>query len=160
MKNKGFTLIELMIVIAIITILSSIGIQKYSSSIRNAKDSNVLALLSSFRSAYVLYITDNSSVEAPSTIQDMEYYLTNSIKRIIADGITSGGAITSYQVKAGTVVKNGIESEGYADFEGEENIAELYYNSDDGVFWVDGTKNDKVVGEGYTDTRGELWKNY
>jgi prepilin-type N-terminal cleavage/methylation domain-containing protein len=159
MKNKGFTLIELMIVIAIITILSSIGIQKYSSSIRNAKDSNVLALLSSFRSAYVLYITDNSSAEAPSTIQDMEYYLTNSIKRIIADGITSGGAITSYQVEAGTVEKDGDESIGRGDFEGEKNIGELYYKNDEGIFWVDGTKNGEV-GEEYRNTRGELWKNY
>jgi hypothetical protein len=89
----------------------------------------------------------------------MEYYLTNSIKRIIADGITSGGAITSYQVEAGTVEKDGDESIGRGDFEGEKNIGELYYKNDEGIFWVDGTKNGEV-GEEYRNTRGELWKNY
>lgn len=154
--KKGFTLIELMIVVAIVGILSSIVGAKYSGNIKKTKDSNVLALLSSFRSAYVLYITDNSSAGAPSAIKDMEYYLTNSIKSITAEGITSGEPITSYQVKAGTVKKGVDESEGYGNFDGEKNIGELYYDSDEGEFWVDGTKN----GEDYTDTRGELWKNY
>ena len=154
--KKGFTLIELMIVVAIIAILSSIVGAKYSESIKKTRDSNVLAFLSSLRSAYVLYITDNSSAMAPFTIQDMEYYLTNSIKNITADGITSGGAITSYQVKAGTVKQGVNESIGRDDFLGEKNIAELYYNSDEGSFWVDGTEKK----EDYTDTRGELWKNY
>ena len=87
----------------------------------------------------------------------MEYYLTNSVKNIISDGITSGGAITSYQVKAGTVIKGDTESEGRDEYDGLKNIAELYYDNRNGKFWIDGTTGSGID---FRDTRDKLWNNY
>ena len=57
MKNNGFTLIELMIVIAIIGVLASIGIPSYLSYIKNSQIKACLAETKSYANDtyYLLY---------------------------------------------------------------------------------------------------------
>ena len=55
MKNKAFTLIELMIVIAIIVFLASIGIPKYKSYILKAKQAEIAVNLSALHAAEQAY---------------------------------------------------------------------------------------------------------
>ncbi len=61
MKNnkKGFTLIELMIVVAIIGILAAIAIPKFADLINKAKEGSTKGALSSVRSAVQVYYGDN-----------------------------------------------------------------------------------------------------
>ena len=61
MKNvkKGFTLIELMIVVAIIGILAAIAIPKFADLINKAKEGSTKGALSSVRSAIQVYYGDN-----------------------------------------------------------------------------------------------------
>ena len=61
MKNnkKGFTLIELMIVVAIIGILAAIAIPKFADLISKAKEGSTKGALSSVRSAIQVYYGDN-----------------------------------------------------------------------------------------------------
>ena len=61
MKNnkKGFTLIELMIVVAIIGILAAIAIPKFADLINKAKEGSTKGSLSSVRSAIQVYYGDN-----------------------------------------------------------------------------------------------------
>ena len=61
MKNnkKGFTLIELMIVVAIIAILAAIAIPKFADLINKAKEGSTKGALSSVRSAIQVYYGDN-----------------------------------------------------------------------------------------------------
>ena len=59
MNKKGFTLIELMIVVAIIGILAAIAIPKFADLINKSKEGATKGALSSVRSALQVYYGDN-----------------------------------------------------------------------------------------------------
>ncbi|MBL8023007.1 MAG: type II secretion system protein [Elusimicrobia bacterium] len=58
-KGGGFTLIELILVAAIIGLLASIAIPKFGNMIRKAKEAALKAILGSLRSALSIYYADN-----------------------------------------------------------------------------------------------------
>ncbi|GAB2493888.1 pilin [Pseudoxanthomonas sangjuensis] len=61
-KNmQGFTLIELMIVVAIIAILAAIALPAYSDYTKKAKVSEVITAASSGRTAIAEYVASNSA---------------------------------------------------------------------------------------------------
>src|SRR5271170_7585745 len=57
-KRRGFTLIELMIVVAIIGILAAIAIPKFADLVRKAKEGQTKGSLGSLRSALSIYYSD------------------------------------------------------------------------------------------------------
>jgi prepilin-type N-terminal cleavage/methylation domain-containing protein len=59
--KKGFTLIELMIVVAIISILAALATAKFSDLISKSKEGHTKAALSYARSALAIYYADNAS---------------------------------------------------------------------------------------------------
>lgn len=59
MNKKGFTLIELMIVVAIIGILAAIAIPKFANLINKSKEGATKGALSTVRSAIQVYYGDN-----------------------------------------------------------------------------------------------------
>ena len=59
MKRKGFTLVELVIVIAILGILAGVAIPAYANLQDDARSSQVQATLGSFRSALSIYYAKN-----------------------------------------------------------------------------------------------------
>ncbi len=59
MNKKGFTLIELMIVVAIIGILAAIAIPKFANLINKSKEGATKGALSTVRSAIQIYYGDN-----------------------------------------------------------------------------------------------------
>ena len=68
MKNlkKGFTLIELMIVVAIIAILAVVAAPKFGQQLKKAKDSKAISLVGTYRSALTMHAADNEAVYATS----------------------------------------------------------------------------------------------
>ncbi len=59
-KQKGFTLIELMIVVAIIGIIAAIGYPSYSESVSKSRRGNAQAEMLSLSSALERYYTQNN----------------------------------------------------------------------------------------------------
>lgn len=98
--RRGFTLIELMVVMAIITIIVSIAVPLYQRSITRAKESVLKSNLFSLRSVIDEYTFDKQ--KAPQSLQDLvtEGYLrqvpidpmtnsTDTWKIIMEDAMTS-----------------------------------------------------------------------
>lgn len=60
-QNKGFTLLELMIVVAIIGILSMVALPAYQENVAASKRADAKASLSSFAGLMERYYTENNS---------------------------------------------------------------------------------------------------
>lgn len=63
--TAGFTLIELMLVVAIIGLLAAIALPKFGEVLRKAKEASVRGKLGSLRSAMELYYVDNEGALYP-----------------------------------------------------------------------------------------------
>ena len=83
-RSRGFTLIELMIVISLILILVSISIPAYNQSILRAKESVLLQNLFTLRSLISQYTLDKQ--KAPQSLEDLVQ--AQYIKQIPIDPIT------------------------------------------------------------------------
>jgi len=60
--KQGFTLIELMIVVAIVGILSAIAIPKFASLLEKSREGATQGNLAAIRSAVTIYYTDKEGI--------------------------------------------------------------------------------------------------
>jgi len=108
MKNqKGFTLIELMIVVAIIAILAAIALPAYSDYTKKAKVSEVILAASAVRTAVSEYAAGNGAL--PPATWTPEAQTSDYVSGVAWDGNTitatstvpgAEGTITLDAVKA------------------------------------------------------------
>jgi len=87
MKHNGFTLIELMIVVAIIGILAAVGIPQYQNYVARAQVSEGLTLASGAKIAVAEYFSTNGTFPADNT----------------EAGLSDAGTITGNYVESVTV---------------------------------------------------------
>lgn len=83
-RARGFTLMELVIVMTIIAILSTIAVPIYVTHVRRAKEVVLLQNLQEMRHAVDKYITDKE--KAPQSLQDL--VSAGYLRRIPEDPIT------------------------------------------------------------------------
>ncbi len=81
--KKGFTLIELMIVVAIIGILAAIAVPKFADLIQKSKESSAKGSLGGIRSAITIYYSDTEGY-FPANNADLIAALTTSARYINA----------------------------------------------------------------------------
>ncbi|HEY3936195.1 MAG TPA: type II secretion system protein [Bryobacteraceae bacterium] len=125
---RGFTLIELMVVMAIISVLLAIAIPLYQKSITRAKESVLRNNLFTLRTMIDEYTIDKQ--KAPDSLQDLvsEGYLrqvpqdpitsSDQTWRLIMEDTPVGGSSSSpgiFDVRSGSD-KTGLDGTAYADW--------------------------------------------
>jgi general secretion pathway protein G len=125
---RGFTLIELMVVMAIISVLLAIALPIYSKSITRAKESVLRNNLFTLRSMIDEYTVDKQ--KAPESLQDLvsEGYLrqvpqdpmtgSDQSWRVIMEDTPVGGANSApgvFDVRSGSD-KTALDGSAYADW--------------------------------------------
>lgn len=85
-KRRGFTLIEMVIVITIIGILSSIAVTKYSKVQENAKKNADYATAANLATAAMISISDGNTSVKPSDLQSDGYIQFVPVAKSVKDG--------------------------------------------------------------------------
>lgn len=158
MKNRGFSLIEIVVAVAIMGILSGIVGLQLRSYIAKSKDTKAVATLNTLRVAAQLYqlenekplIEDTTKYDDPTEIkkalEKLEPYLDNNAKEIIDNNeIAIGG---SKDTENGEIKYGGKVKFTFKDPDG--NNSDGYY-----IWLVPATTDTKKF-----DTKGKEWAKY
>jgi len=159
--SRGFTLIELMIVVAIIGILAAIAVPKFADLLRKSSEGQVKGNLGSMRSALSIYYGDMEG-SYPSDA----YSLTVGGKYLAS---VSSVKIPDYH-PATTVIRHNQNTNAFGCGSGYVlNTGEWIYWSDDGTLCAASPppagQRARAQGEfwiacGHTDTKGSSWTSY
>ncbi|MGH8074558.1 MAG: pilin [Lysobacter sp.] len=85
-NQQGFTLIELMIVVAIIAILAAIALPAYSDYIKKAKVSEVVLAASSLRTSVSEYVSVNNDLPPATWYDATQFTPTQYVSALSWDG--------------------------------------------------------------------------
>ena len=103
-KRKGFTLVEVLIVVIIIGILAAIGIPQFAASIEKAKGGEARSGLGNIQTGEKVYWAENERYTTDTTLLDISLapkYWTFSIataaSTYLATATRTGGGTTSGQ---------------------------------------------------------------
>ncbi len=144
--EKGFTLIELMIVVAIIAILAAVAAPKFADQIKKAKDAKAIAVLGAARSATNIYYADKDGVYP--TMGAIKTQIDSGSQRLFVGTETaSTGALQVGTNSSGaTTVAITIAGSGGA------TIATPSMTYDEGEVYLGASTE--------TDTKGNYWVEY
>ncbi|MEI7641197.1 MAG: prepilin-type N-terminal cleavage/methylation domain-containing protein [bacterium] len=141
-SKKGFTLIELMIVVAIIGILASVAIPKFSDMLEKSREGATKGNVGALKSAISIYYGDNTGAW-PSGLADtwfakyMDRIPAVKVKHPSGGFALSGSSTTITTVNEVTLVTIATDTDGWK------------YNQASGDLWINNSQTDSK-GEGYS----------
>lgn len=108
--EKGFTLIELMIVVAIIAILAAVAAPRFGQQIKKAADAKAVQIVGSWRSGLNIHYSDN-----------YEYAQLFTTLQTYVDKGTSGKTYTSNTDKSFPAAKLAVTDAGTTSYTGNKH---------------------------------------
>jgi len=156
---QGFTLIELMIVVAIIGILAAVAVPKFANLVTKSKEASVKGNLGAVRSAVSIYYGDTEGVYPLNVFVGLttgNKYLpslagTQTIGKFIipAQGANPGHTLAG---KYSNVDNTGVlQSDGTSP---DDSVALYYVNA------VGGRNGEVFVNCTHFDTKNQLWTSF
>jgi general secretion pathway protein G len=109
--SRGFTLIELMIVVSILLILISIAVPQYRSAVKRARESVLRQDLFTMRSVISSYTLDKQKM--PQSVDDLVQ--ANYLKQVPIDPITGEANWTWHTADEGTIMSPDEQDQGGID---------------------------------------------
>ncbi len=94
-RQQGFTLIELMIVVAIIGILAAIAIPAYENYVAKAQFTEAISLMSGQKIPVTNYYTENNTCPVSGTTTGFKIALADTGGKYVSQVVDSGTASTT-----------------------------------------------------------------
>ena len=150
-EQKGFTLIELMIVVAIIGILAAIAIPKFAQMLEKSREGTTKGNAGAIRSALAIYYGDREGVWPttldPSTAATWDNHLMSIYLDVLPQvKVTHNGVNTPATNPAGTAITN-LQADDIPAVLGQGWAYDSFY----GRVYVNST---------YTDTKSSSYTTY